>query len=450
MRQRDIFWFWMPLFASWLLMSAEGPIVSAAINRLPDEVLMLAAYGIVFSLSVTIESPIMNLLATATALAKDRHSFLLIRKFTLHLLILLTTITFLVGFTGLFDVIVVSWMGVPGQVAEWVRPGMRIMLLWSAAIGWRRFIQGILIRYNQTRTIARGTIVRLVTSGGSAIGLALWSGWPGVVIGTVALMAGVITEAVYATIVVQPVLKNELGPASLPAPGKPLTYLELLWFHLPLAGTSFLLLIVQPMVSFSLARQDNPTRSLAAWPLVYQVTLLARSAANALPEVVIALTKGADTLKPIRQFTLILVGITTGLMALFIYSPAINIYLQQVQDVTTAIGEAARYGLYFFLPLPALSILISWLRGLLINTRMTRIVTVGMAVNLVTTATILFARVHDRSPGILTAAVALNSAAFLEFFILSWGVQRSLREIGQRPLEKLAWAQTRVQTAARG
>ena len=47
MRQRDIFLFWLPLFASWLLMTAEGPIVSAAINRLPNEVIMLAAQGIV-------------------------------------------------------------------------------------------------------------------------------------------------------------------------------------------------------------------------------------------------------------------------------------------------------------------------------------------------------------------------------------------------------------------
>ena len=46
MRQRDIFLFWLPLFASWLLMTAEGPIVSAAINRLPNEVIMLAAQGI--------------------------------------------------------------------------------------------------------------------------------------------------------------------------------------------------------------------------------------------------------------------------------------------------------------------------------------------------------------------------------------------------------------------
>ena len=74
--------FWLPLFASWLLMTAEGPTISAAINRLPNEVIMLAAQGIVISLAVTIESPIINLLATSTALVKDRASYLLVRRFT--------------------------------------------------------------------------------------------------------------------------------------------------------------------------------------------------------------------------------------------------------------------------------------------------------------------------------------------------------------------------------
>ncbi len=39
MRQIDIFRFWLPLFASWLLMLSEGPLLAGAINRLPDEVL---------------------------------------------------------------------------------------------------------------------------------------------------------------------------------------------------------------------------------------------------------------------------------------------------------------------------------------------------------------------------------------------------------------------------
>ncbi|NJN55039.1 MAG: hypothetical protein HC804_09955 [Anaerolineae bacterium] len=76
MRQKNVFLFWLPLFTSWLLMTAEGPIVSATINRLPNEVVMLAAQGIVVSLSVLIESPIINLLATSTALVKDRATFL--------------------------------------------------------------------------------------------------------------------------------------------------------------------------------------------------------------------------------------------------------------------------------------------------------------------------------------------------------------------------------------
>jgi progressive ankylosis protein len=142
MRQRDIFWFWLPLFASWLLMTAEGPIISAAINRLPNEVIMLAAYGIVVSLSVTIESPIINMLATSTALVKDRPSFLLVRRFTIHWAIGLTVVAALVAFTPLFEVVVMDWLEAPPVVAAWVRPGMQIMTFWTAAIAWRRFLQG--------------------------------------------------------------------------------------------------------------------------------------------------------------------------------------------------------------------------------------------------------------------------------------------------------------------
>ncbi|HMT22165.1 MAG TPA: hypothetical protein PKE20_13155, partial [Promineifilum sp.] len=137
MRQRDIFWFWIPLFASWLLMTAEGPLISAAINRLPNEVIMLAAMGIVTSLSVTIESPIINLLATSTALVRDYDSYRLVRRFTIQWCLALTLVAILVAYTPLFDLIVTGWLDVPDEIARWVRPGMQIMIFWSAAIGWR-------------------------------------------------------------------------------------------------------------------------------------------------------------------------------------------------------------------------------------------------------------------------------------------------------------------------
>ncbi len=67
--QRQIFFFWLPLAASWLFMSVEGPVLQAAIARLPDMQTQLAAFGIFMSLEIAIESPVIMLLATSTALA---------------------------------------------------------------------------------------------------------------------------------------------------------------------------------------------------------------------------------------------------------------------------------------------------------------------------------------------------------------------------------------------
>ena len=428
MRQREIFWFWLPLFASWLLMTAEGPLIAAAINRLPDEVIMLAAMGIVNSLSVTIESPIINLLATSTALVRDHASYLLVRRFTIHLCLILTTVAILVAYTPLFDAIVPGLLDVPDEIARWVRPGMQIMILWSAAIGWRRFLQGILIRFNRTRSIAWGTAVRLLASGGTVAALAVWGHWPGVIIGALALMAGVLAEAAFATLAVQPVLRGELA-AGGPTPtveGPPLTYRSLLSFHVPLASTSLLVLLMQPLVTSSLARLDQPTESLAAWPILFQILLMARAAALALPEVIIALHRDRSTFGPLRRFSFTLVGAVTAATAVFALTPLAEFYVFRVQDMTPDVGELALSSLSLFLLFPALAVLTSWLRGLLIHGRHTRDVNVGMVINLaVTGATLLFG-LRQMWPGLPTAALALNLASLAEVVYLTWRTRAAL------------------------
>lgn len=423
MKQRDIFWFWLPLFASWLLMTAEGPIVSAAINRLPNEVIMLAAQGIVVSLSVTIESPIINLLATSTALVKDRASFLLMRRFTVHWMVLLTAVSVLIAFTPLFDLVVRTWLGTPEAVAEWVRPGLQIMILWSAAIAWRRFLQGVLIHFNQPRKMAWGTAVRLLTSGGTVIGLSILTDLPGVVSGTTALMAGVIAEALYATLAIRPLLHNELSETAASTEAA-LTYRDLLWFHLPLAGTAVMVLLVQPLITFSLARLDRPTQSLAAWPVIFQIMLMARAAALALPEAVIALSKGPDSFAPIRRFSLTLAAVVALAVTLFTFSPLARLYLFGVQDMTAEVGTLAQGSLIYFLPFPALTVVGMWLRGVLINGRQTTAVNVAMAVNMLVTVIVLAFGLAGQWPGLPTAAVALSLAVLAEIIYLAWRTQQ--------------------------
>lgn len=424
MRQKTVFLFWLPLFASWLLMTAEGPIISATINRLPNEVIMLAAQGIVISLSVTIESPIINLLATSTALVKDHASYLTVRRYTIQWMVLLTVITIIIAFTPVFDLIIINLLGTPAQVAQWVKPGMQIMTFWSAAIAWRRFLQGVLIHFGYPQKMAWGTAVRLLASGGVAIGFGIWTELPGVIIGTSSLMAGVIAEAIYATIATRPLMKNELSPTNSTIEEPPLTFQELNSFHLPLAGTSVMILLVQPLVTFSLARLDNPTQSLAAWPVLFQILLVMRAAAFALPEAVIALTKGGDTYRPIRHFAAyVAIGVSAA-MFLFAFTPLADFYIFVIQDMTELVGALTSSVLALYILFPGMTVIAMWLRGLLIHSRATTNVNVAMGINLLVTAVILTIGLHQQWAGLPTAAAALNIAIFCEIIYLAWRTQR--------------------------
>ncbi len=78
--QRHILLFWAPLAASWALMSAEVPVLQAAIARLPDMQTQLAAFGIVMSLEIAIESPVIMLLATSTAMCTSGANYRTVRS----------------------------------------------------------------------------------------------------------------------------------------------------------------------------------------------------------------------------------------------------------------------------------------------------------------------------------------------------------------------------------
>ncbi len=414
MKQRDIFIFWLPLFASWLLMTSEGPLISAAINRLPNEVVMLAAMGIVFAIEVAIESPIINLLATSTALVRDRASYCLVRRFTLHWMVGLSVLAAVIALPRPFELVVVDWLGTPEEIAAFVRPALVVMVPWAAAIAWRRFLQGVLIAFGRTRWVAWGTAVRLLGSGGTAIALAVAGTVSGVLVGAIALVVGVVAEALFATWAVRPLLADELSQVD---PATELTYRDLASFHLPLASTSILTLLMQPLVTACLARLDRPVETLAAWPMIFQFMLLARAIAFALPEVVIARMREDDAEPALRRFSWTMTGVSLGTMVLFVATPAARFYFDQIQSAAPGVVEVALVGLLLLVPLPALSTLTSWYRGLLIHRKRTPAVNRAMMVRLLVTGLVLGTGLAMRASGIATAAAAivLSSAAEMAF-----------------------------------
>jgi hypothetical protein len=436
MKLIDVFRFWLPLYASWLLMTAEAPLVSAAVNRLPDEVVMLAALGVTYGLAVLIESPIINLLATATALVHDRASYVQVRRFTLHWMIVLTAVSWAMAFTPLFDLVVVRAMAVPREVAVHVRTGLGIMVLWSAAIAWRRFLQGVLIHFGRTRQVALGTAVRLLAvTAVIAFGLAGRS-LPGIRLAATALIAGVVAEALYVTWATRPLFQGgpldgtRSGPDAGPLTCDSLTYDSLTYdsltygallaYHLPLAGTAVLTLLIQPAITFTLTRLEDPTLNLAAWPVVFYLTLVMRAMAFSLPEVVIALDDGAGARRALARFSAALAAVSLTAMLAVVATPLAGVYLFTIQATTPEIAEVARQGFYLFAPMPAMVVLLSWRRGLLMKARQTVVVNGGVVVRLCVLVPVLAAGVHWHASGMATAAWAVNLSIAAELAFLAW------------------------------
>src|SRR5688572_3588549 len=204
-----VFEAWWPLAASWLLMGLELPITSAAMARLPDATRSLAAFGgVVMPLSLLIESPIIMLLAASTALARDLPSYRVGARFMWTTSLALTAFHALVAFTPLYDVVVGGLLRPPPEVREPARLGLMIMTPWTLAIGYRRYQQGVLIRFGRSRTVSVGTAIRLGTIVAVLLAGAALPAVPAIVTGSAAVVLGVVAEALYAAWAVRPVLRG--------------------------------------------------------------------------------------------------------------------------------------------------------------------------------------------------------------------------------------------------
>jgi len=413
---------WWPLAASWLLMAAELPVLSAVVARLANPEINLAAYGgVVFPLSLIIESPIIMLLSASTALSKDWDSYLKLRRFMMRAGALLTTLHVLIAFTPLYYVVVIGLIGAPTEIIEPARIGLMIMTPWTWAIAYRRFNQGVLIRFGHSRAVGFGTLVRL-----SADGLVLGIGYligdiPGVVVATSAVAAGVVSEAIYAGLRVQPVLRDHLRQT---APiEQPLTFRTFLDFYTPLAMTSLLSLLVLPIGSAALSRMPDALESLAVWPVVSGLVFMLRSLGFAYNEVVVAMLDEPRAVYNLSRFAALLVASTTVLLLTIAGTPLAELWFQRVLALTPPLATLAHRGLWIALPIPGLTVLQNWYQGTLVHSRRTHDIASAMAIFLLTSSVILWAGVaRSQVSGLYIGLVAFGTSTLMQ---TAWLWQRS-------------------------
>lgn len=376
---RAVLAFWAPLAATWLMMAVEGPYVAAIIARLRDAEVNLAAYGVAFSFAFMAEAPIIMMMTASNALVRGRASLLALRRFLYVLNGALTLFMALVLLPPVFRFVADRLIGLPPGIARLTHSAAAFLALWPAAIGYRRFYQGILVRHHLPRRVAYGTVLRLVTMSLVAPALALLTRLPGACVGTIALASGVLAEAAASRWMAAGVVRDLLAHPRDGDAG--LSLGEISRFYVPLAMTSLLAIVVNPLVTFFMGRSRSPIESLAVLPVVTGFVFIFRSGALAYQEVGVALMgSGRHSERPVARVATLLAALSAGGLCLVLFSPLGLAWFERVSGLSPELARFALWPARVLAFLPALDYLLTFQRSRLVLARRTGVITAATIV----------------------------------------------------------------------
>lgn len=380
--QRRIAAFWLPMAGTWLMMAVEGPFLAAVIARLAEPKFNLAAFGVAYAVAILVEAPVIMILSASTALVEGPVSLRRLRRFT-HLLNGGATLSMvLLTMTPAWSLFAEGLLGLDAHVAGLTRQALWILLPWPAAIGFRRFYQGLLIRDGRTRRVAYGTVVRMGTM--VAVGVGLFRiDLPGVWVGAAALTAGVCAEALAARLMTVRLVRRTLSATSSEL-DRSTGYAEIWTFYLPLALTSMIGIASQPMITFFVGRARFPLESLAVLPVVHSLSFLFRALGFSYQEVAIALL-GRDWrhFAAVTRFAIALACFASAGQALIAFTPLSDVWFLRLSGLTPELAAYALLPVQILAIAPALSVMQALQRGMLVQARRTAPVSWGTAIEVI-------------------------------------------------------------------
>lgn len=408
---KGIIRFWYPLAMTWLLMAAEGPIIAAIIARMSEPKLNLASYGIAFAFALIFEAPVIMLMSATVALVKSPASYLKMLNFTRILNMVVLGINLLALYPPFFAKLI-SILKLPEEVEILTYNALLLLLPWPVAIGYRRFYQGLLIKYKQTKKVAWGTVVRLICMFTTCYA-AYYSGeFPGVGAGAMALSAGVISECLFVFIASRPVVNALLSYRSKDGKADEyvLSYPFILQFCYPLALTSFIGLAVQPLVTFFVGMCKSPLESLAVLPVISAFIFIFKCVGLSYQEVVIALIgERFEAYHALRKFSYSLAAIFTCILLVTVLTPLADLWFEVFSGLSPELTDFARTPLKIMAFVPALTIILCWQRAMAINTRNNILITYAVAVECsIIVVTMSLGAYLDWYHGAIVACTALS------------------------------------------
>ena len=364
--QRSLLKLFAPLAMSGIFFPLARPVVNAAIARSDDPMLALAAYSVVFSLTIPFLSPLFGLRQIVTSLAVDRDMIRRLGKLTVALSAAATVPLLIAAIPDVYVWLVVSVLGVPYEIAIVGPPAMLVLTTAPFVSVARGYYQGILVKYGRANAIGFGALLYLAISTIIAFPLISWLRIEGALAATIAFTAGSIA---YAFIVWMPYRK--LRHDTIPDRDESFddhkrSQTHILKQYYPLAVSSILMATIEPVIQAAIARSPGSGVALAAYPVVISITWLSRVHLWNAQQIVIARVKTFAHYLDVRRFMYSMTAATTILLAVLMIPTVSEWIFGGLMGLDGPVKDLAIRGFPIAIAIPALQAARSFYYGTLI------------------------------------------------------------------------------------
>jgi hypothetical protein len=185
--------------------------------------------------------------------------------------------------------------------------------------------------------------------------------------------------------------------------------------------TSLLFLSAHSIVTFFVARSQMAVESLAVLPVIGGLMFMFRSFGLSYQEAVIALVGDRfEKFFPLRNFALLLIFAVFCSFGLVVFTDLVRLWYHDVCGLSPDLTLFALAPTKLLIVLPALEVVMSFQRGLMVAGLKTKPVTLAALVEIITIVLILNLAIHSfNMVGAMAAALALvTGRTFAVLFLL--------------------------------
>ena len=407
----------LPLSLSDVTMACGDPMMTTTLAHLPDAQNNLASVGIAKSLAIFFESPIIMILHASNSLAGSQSSRESLWRFNLFLGGGLTFLLGLLGIPMIFNSVGVSLLGVPPAMLATVSQVLLIACGWPFAIAWRRYFQGLLIYHGQPRAVATASIFRLLT-----LAVILVSGFflqvSGGVLAGIALISGVIVEAIAVTIFARQTGAT-IPPEAVTQPNLPRNLAQVWKFYLPLANTMMVVWGGRTILISIIARAEDATIAIAAWSAAWGLVLVIANSTRMVQQIVIRYRH------QIRERQLLTFAVSVGaaccvLLLFMSLTPIGDRIVQSFIGNDLTLANSIKPVILICTIVPLLVALQNAIQGFLVSESRTGHVNLSTWLGTATLLIVASLAINNGFKGATAAAIAMITAMIVEVICLSW------------------------------